>query len=131
MTDHASQLWHYTRLMSLPSILLDGTLKPRCAGWWPTYEERPVVWLSMNPEAERSVAHRKIARIEVRPEVATGSWAEYEARIPPELATCMTDGQNPKEWRISDTAVPREHWLAVEVQIDDAWVDLDSSLAAG
>src|SRR5262245_8184658 len=130
MTNHASQLWHYTRLISLPSILLDGKLKPRCAGWWPTYDERPVVWLSMNPDTERSVQHRKVARIEVRPEVATGSWAEYEATVPTDLAACMTDDQNPQEWRISYQAVTREHWLAVEVQIDGGWVDLNAPVAA-
>jgi hypothetical protein len=130
MTDNGSRLWHYTRLMALPSILLDGELKPRRAGWWPIYAERPVVWLSTNSDAERSVTHRKAARIEVRPTVAAGPWAEYAARIPGDLAACITDGQNPEEWRISYKAVTREDWLTVEVHVDGIWVDLDSSAAS-
>jgi len=145
------QVWHYTIGKYLLSILEDGKLKREAKEHGKRVYE-PVVWFSTNPLWEET-ANKKIvgkggslpvtkentrlhgrglARIEVFPEAAPYTWADYRQKsksgkkyLDVLESTAIEDGAKPEEWRVSYKPVFKNQWLAIEVwdSKTNTWID--------
>lgn len=134
-----ADLYHYTKLGHLGSILSTGEIRPTCAGV--PVGERPAVWLSTDSHWEGTVGDIKWMatsettfpiRFRVRGEYAT--WADHRAHggVIPEMADALervavATGAEPAAWRVSYDPIARKDWLAIEVYDHEAvsWYELE------
>ena len=146
--------WHYTVGARLGAILASQVLRPAEHGV--PQGERPVVWFSSNPDWEQTAnkgmidngAHRSLTkdeteefakglfRIGVSLKTAPHNWREYQRLSGAQqkmlrglVASAISIGANPNDWRVSFERVPSSQWLTVEKWNGSAWVEVEPSNA--
>ena len=113
-------LYHYTDLVHLPHILLDGKILPSRADAIPGMRQG-LVWLSTNPEWENTAtsASAETVPTPVRFKVPNHhgqhwySLCQYLGADPPALDGMVHDGRRlggyPEDWRASPHPIPLKH----------------------
>ena len=145
----AKLVWHYTYGDVLPQIMADGFLRrtDRYIG----LGEKPILWFSTNQFWEETFFKGQVQddgsvedlgfaaminagivlyRIGVAPETVPLTWADLKemSREASGLVRSAREWHaNPREWRGTFDRVPRDKWLAVEVQQKGRWVPFDHS----
>ncbi|MBT3185746.1 MAG: hypothetical protein HN907_01565 [Nitrospina sp.] len=145
------QIWHYTIGQHLSSILEEGKIKREAKVHAKKVYER-VVWFSTNPvweETANKIITGKdgnlpvtkeitlfhgggLARIEVFPEAAPYTWADYRRQsksakkyLDALESAALENGADPEEWRVSYKPVLKNKWLAIEAwdSKTQTWID--------
>jgi hypothetical protein len=134
------RVFHYTTVQKLELIVKDGVIKPTDS--FIAENERPVVWLSLNPVYERTAFKARFdsvtgmvqtltfdemvdvgfARIALNEADFPMGWKDFKA-----LSGCPREAimglekaakvqhSNPSEWRISFDPIPSGKWAMVEI----------------
>lgn len=150
----SKQIWHYTIVNYLPSILLNG-IKVATANV--PRGETPSVWFSTNQEWEETanksyvlcgmifngdkeqtrIRGGGLIRIEVSPETAPMGWRQFvkTSNITNKNAKKLVEwalykGSNHNDWRISCEEVSNDKFLSVEYFNSDkqGWIDISEVL---
>jgi hypothetical protein len=141
------KLYHYTVADYLPAIFDSGKIKPAKA--FLPKNARPAVWFSTNPVWEETankmymdendrlhlgtketthILGGGLARIEIDPEAAPYTWADYRRKSREGeryLDALEKNAGNPEEWRLSYKSIHRKKWKSVQVwdSIKDEWIE--------
>jgi len=129
----ADTLYHYTSGFSIACILCAGRIQP--SRWSTAEEERPAVWLTLEPEWESTVAGTtdwlgcdwgkwRIA-VNSQCHVLTVEKWKVRSRCPPAEAEKIEKNPRSRQWRARFKSIRCDDWTSIERLDGPKWLTVN------